>query len=131
MTFVKTILDTHIPVEPGGAQRAPKYILDVFRKLRQQWQEHAQVINGNLEFGNPTSGPVNINGVWQTAVTPSTPNTDFVITHNLGRVPANYNPTMKSAACDVYESPTANPNPETQIILRATAASVNLTFFMY
>jgi hypothetical protein len=133
MTFIKTLLDTHIapPHDPIHSNPIAKPIIGVFRKLKQQWQEHAKVINGNLEFGSPTAGPVNINGVWATVTTPVTPNTDFVITHNLGRVPVNHAPTTKTAPVDVYVSPTPNASPNTTIILRATTGSVPLTFFMY
>ena len=126
---IKTILDTHVP--PHLRSNIAKPVLDVFDRLKQQWQEHSKVINGGLEFGSPTAGPVNIKGTWKTATTPGTPGTDFTITHNLGHSVVNHNPTTKSAACDVYLSPTANADPEHTVILRATAAGVDLTFFLY
>jgi len=127
MSFVKSILNTHIPDHNNIA----KPVLGVFQRLTQQWQELAQVINGTVEFGNPTSGSVNIQGRWATVTTPVSADTDFVVTHNLGRPAVNHSPTTKSAACDVYLSPTVNPSPNTQIILRATVGGVALTFFIH
>ncbi len=91
----------------------------LFMMLQQFWQQLARVINGNIEFGNPTSGPANINGVWITTTTPAAANADFTVTHNLGRPAVGYI-LMQSInnAGDIYTSPTANPSPNTQLILR-------------
>lgn len=98
--------------------------------MKRLYELLAQAFNGNVEFGNPTSGPANIRGVWASIVTPGAPNTDFTITHNLGRPCVGYIVMTKNAACDVYTSPTANAAPNTTIILRATAATVALTIFL-
>lgn len=102
-----------------------------WQSLQRIYQLVAKAINGNIEFGSPTAGPLNINGVWATPTTPGTPNTDFTITHNLGRQAVAYLICAKNAACDVYVSPSANPNPTTQLILRATVANVALTLFIF
>lgn len=99
--------------------------------LQQIYQLVAKAINGNIEFGSLQSGPVNINGVWKSAVTPAGVNTDFIVTHNLGRPAFSYLVTAKNAACDVYTSPTANGLPNTQIILRATTGTATLTLFLF
>jgi len=99
-------------------------------RFRRVYDLVQRAVNGNVEFGNPTSGSSNIRGNWVTVTTPGAPNTDFTVTHNLGRAAVGYIVMTKSAACDVYTSPTANPNPTTQLILRATAAGVNLTVFV-
>jgi hypothetical protein len=99
--------------------------------LRQVYERISRVVNGNVELGNPTSGPANIRGNWTSVTTPGTANTDFTVTHNLGRPAVGYLVATKNAACDVYTSPTANPNPNTQIILRATVINVNLTIFLF
>jgi len=98
-----------------------------FQKL---WVQLAKVINGNIEFGNPTVGPSNIRGNWVSVTTPAVANTDFTITHNLGRPAVGYIVMTANAATDIYTSPTANPNPNTQLILRATGTSVALTIFV-
>jgi hypothetical protein len=127
MSYIKPILDTHVAPHNNIA----KPVLGVFQRLTQQWQELAQTLNGTIEFGSPTSGPVNVKGSWKTATTPAVINTDFTVVHNLGHPVVNHTPSTKNAACDVYISPTANPKPNTQIILRATVGNVALTFFMY
>lgn len=102
----------------------------LWQRVRQLYEKLAQAINGNVEFGNPTSGPANIRGVWSSVVTPGAANTDFTITHNLGRPCVGYIIMTKNAACDVYTSPTANGAPNTTVILRATVATVALTIFL-
>lgn len=102
----------------------------IWNRFRNVYNIIQKAMNGNIEFGNPTSGPANINGVWVTVTTPGAANTDFTITHNLGRAAVGYIIMTKNAACDVYTSPTANPNPTTQLILRATGTTVALTIFV-
>jgi hypothetical protein len=104
---------------------------------RQIYEQLARVVNGNVGFGNPTSGSDNIGGQWgkvnesTTIVTPATPNTDFTVTHNLGQPAVGIDVKSKNKAVDVYTSPTANPHPATQTILRATAASATITLFIH
>jgi hypothetical protein len=128
MSFIKPLLDTSVGVGITN-KMIPQPVQRVFMKLKQQWIEHAKTINGNIEFGSPVGGPININGKWVTSTTPVTPNTDFVVTHNLGRIPVDHTPRTKNAAVDIYLSPTPNATPTTTIILRATVGSVNVTFF--
>jgi len=102
----------------------------IWRKFRNVYNRIQTAVNGNIEFGNSTSGAGNIRGTWVTVATPGAANTDFTITHNLGKPATGYIVMTKNAACDVYTSPTANPNPTTQLILRATGSTVNLTIFV-
>lgn len=102
-----------------------------WQSLQRIFQLVTKAINGNIEFGNPTAGPVNINGVFANPTTPGAPNTDFTVTHNLGRNIGGYLIIGKNAACDIYTSPTANPNPTTQFIFRATVGTVNVFMFIF
>lgn len=102
-----------------------------WQSLQRIYQLVAKAINGNIEFGSPTAGPLNINGVWTTLTTPGAPNTDFTVVHNLGRTAVAYLVTTKNAAVDVYTSPSANASPTTQIILRATVGTVAITMFLF
>lgn len=61
-------------------------------------------------------------GLEYSVTTPATPDTDFVIEHQLGRVVESWLVVHKSAACDLYLSPTAQT--DSRLILRATVASV-------
>jgi len=95
--------------------------------LRSVYQNLVNVINGNLGFGDGTNAD-NINGVWINVVAPVAPNTDFTVTHNLGRLPVGYWPMQKDRACDVYTGSVAATT--TQLTLRATAASAVLRLFV-
>jgi hypothetical protein len=107
-----------------------------WQAFQQIHQQLANVVNKNIEFGNPTSGPANIKGQWgsvagsTTIVTPAA-NTDFIVTHNLGQPAVGVDIKSKNATVDVYTSPTVNASPNTQIILRATNASVTITLFIH
>lgn len=102
-----------------------------WQSLQRIYQLSAKAVNGNIEFGSPTGGPININGVWATPTTPGAANTDFTVVHNLGRAAVAYVVCAKNAACDVYTSPSVNSSPTTQIILRATGTTVALTLFLF
>ena len=100
-----------------------------FQKL---WVQLAKVINGNIEFGDPAlggNGGGNINGTWVTVTTPAV-GTTFTVQHNLGGPAAGWIVFDKSAACDVWRSPTSAPNPNSQLNLEASAAGVQLKIFV-
>lgn len=115
---------------PATLQTQPLDRPKWWQALQKIYQQVATAINGNIEFGSPTAGPLNINGVWAQPVTPGAANTDFTVVHNLNRAAVGYIVCTKTAACDVYTSPSANASPTTQIILRATATGVTLTLFI-
>lgn len=50
-----------------------------------------------------------------------TADTDVVVQHGLGRASKGFTPSNPTAGAVIYLSPTKNPNPETQVILRASA----------
>lgn len=109
-------------------QFAPKWDLTKFASmLKKLWIQLAKVVNHGISFGNPTSGADNISGVWTIFTTPVA-NTDFVITHNLGRIPVGYLVMTKSASVDIYTG--SVPADETTITLRATVAGVVVTMFI-
>ena len=119
------------------------------------YEQLARVVNGGLSFGiaydilfnspgNRKSSD-NIDCVWLAWVTPATANTDFIITHNLGRKLNAYLIARKSGAVDIYDSPTNNtiPNPaqpnvtwldlygKQQYALRATVANVEMVLLLF
>ena len=101
-----------------------------------RWKDLENTLNYNMEFGSPADATTgnpgsqgNIKGKWVTVTTPSTPNTDFVVTHNLGSVPAGIDLKQKSAACDVYNG--SQPHTTTTATLRATTANTVLTLFVH
>lgn len=97
------------------------------RMLSKMWENLARLINGNVTFGDGTNID-NINGSWINVTAPATPNTDFVVNHNLGRLPSGYLIMEKDRACDVYTG-SAAPT-KTQITLRVTVASAVLRMFI-
>ena len=99
-----------------------------WRMLRRLWEQLARIVNGLISFGDGLKSD-NIAGVWVAVTTPAA-NTDFTVTHNLKHVCVGYLVMTKSAACDVYTSPTANVDSTHTIILRATVNAVNLKMFL-
>lgn len=95
--------------------------------LRSVYQHLTDVINGKIGFGDGTNHD-NIDGAWINVVAPAAPNTDFTVTHNLGRLPVGYWPMVKDRACDIYTGSVAATN--TQLTLRATVASAVLRLFI-
>jgi len=61
--------------------------LDDSHYQRRRIEDVSRAINGQIEFGDPKSGPINVSGFWVDITTPSTPNTSFTVNHNLGRIP--------------------------------------------
>lgn len=96
--------------------------------LSKLWRFLASIINQGITFGDGTSLD-NINGFWTNLTTPATPNTDFVVTHNLGRVPAGVIVALKGAAVDIYNGSVVAS--KTTITLRATVSTtVRLFVFL-
>jgi hypothetical protein len=114
-----------IPVQvPFGTKRG---LSQLYKALQQAWTALALAVNGNISFGNPTSGAVNISGAW-VSFTVATANVDQTLTHNLGRIPAGYIVMSKSEACDVYNGSAAST--QTQITLRGTVAGAIVELFI-
>jgi hypothetical protein len=96
--------------------------------LRRIYERLARVVNGQISFGDGVNAD-NIDGVWASATTPGVANTDFVIAHNLGRVPVGYLPVRKSAATDIYTGTVAATT--IQLTLKATGTNVDVTLFIF
>ena len=96
--------------------------------MRRIYEQLAKVVNGNVSYGNPTTGADNINGKWVSVTAPAGANTNFTVTHNLGRIPTGVHVMTKDRACDVYTGSIAATT--TQITLRATVGSAVLTLFI-
>lgn len=105
----------------------PKELNGFANMLQKSWRNLTTLINNKIGFGDGTNHD-NIDGVWANVVAPVAPNTDFVVTHNLGRVPVGYWVMQKDRACDVYTGSVAATS--SQITLRATVASAVLRLFI-
>src|SRR5262249_14994748 len=97
-----------------------------------------KALRGNISYGgqgsnpsNPTLGLVtdNIDGNWGTVSDSGVADTEFVVTHNLNRVPIGFHVVRQSAAGSFYDSGTAWTS--TQIFLKCSAANVAATFFIF
>jgi hypothetical protein len=97
-------------------------------QLQQLWQQMAQTVNHHISFGDGSQAD-NIDGVWATAITPTVPDTDFVVQHNLQRIPVGVDLKMKNAACDIYLG--SVPATSTTITLKATGINVTVSLFIH
>ena len=95
-------------------------------RVRKVYEQLAIAFNGLIGFGDGTNRE-NINGNWVSFATPGVANTDFTITHNLGRIAVGYIIMSKTATCDLYNGSIAGT--KTQITLRATVPGVNINVF--
>jgi hypothetical protein len=116
---------SYIPTDKPGVNPSP---LRLFANaILRVWQLLAQVINGNVSFGNGTASD-NVSGVWATAADTGLANTDFTITHNLGRIPVGYLIMTSNIATDIYTGSVAATT--TQITLRSSASHAAITLFI-
>jgi hypothetical protein len=113
------------PIIPFGSNLTVNSLIAI---LQTAWKNLVSlVINGHIGFGDGSKSD-NIDGVWVSISTPGSINTDFTVTHNLGRVPVGYLAMTKSAACDLYNGSIAWTS--TQMTLRATTAGVTINLFV-
>jgi len=105
----------------------PPELNNFVQMLQKSWRNLTTLINNKIGFGDGTNKD-NIDGVWANVVAPVAPNTNFVVTHNLGRVPVGYWVMQKDRACDVYTGSVAATS--SQITLRASVASAVLRLFV-
>ena len=103
------------------------WLRDFALTLRRQHEEIARALNGRIGFGDGTDSE-NIEGTWVSVTTPGTPNTDFTVTHGLGRLPVGYLVMSKAAAVDVFDGSVAATI--SQITLKATVGSVAIKLFI-
>lgn len=101
----------------------------------------ARSINGRIDFGSPQGQskkvPGNIDGTWPgtltggyTITTPGVADTEFTVTHNLGRIPTGYEVKSKDKAAIVYDS-RKNLWTTTQMFLKCNVATVQIVLFVH
>jgi hypothetical protein len=98
-----------------------------YRSFKRVWEQTARVINGGISFGAGTTKD-NIDGAWVAVANTGAANTNFTVTHNLGRVPVGYLVMTKDRAVDVYTGTIAATN--TQLTLKASVANAVVTLFI-
>lgn len=97
------------------------------RMLLKIWQNACFIWNGGISFGDGVKTD-NISGVWASVADTGVANTDFTITHNLGRIPVGYLTMTASKATDIYTGSVASTT--TQITLRSSAANAAVSLFI-
>lgn len=111
------------------------------RVLSDMWEEINRVVNTNLTLGSPQAQASkqagNIQGTWPgslkngyTIQTHATPNTEFIVTHNLGKIPTGYDVKSKDAAGIVYDSRRQSWT-KTQMYLKCSVSSMNIVLFVH
>jgi len=98
-------------------------------------QENVDITNiinclkGNVRFGdgNNGSGGENINGQWAVFTTPATPNSEFIIAHEIGAMPVGWLVVAKNKAADLYTG--VGKWTDNLAYFKCTVASVNFRIF--
>ena len=96
-----------------------------------------KILDGNVELGGISGigtgatsfGGGNMNVAHAGATSPNPANSDFAVTHNLGRVPSSFLVTNRSAPCNVYGGGTSWTT--TQIFLICDTVGVLLNFMIF
>lgn len=111
----------------NGGDNSEKVLRDTYKALR-----------GNISYGkqgfnkqNSTLGLVtdNIDGNFDAVADTGIADTEFVVTHNLNRVPIGFHVIRQSKAGSFYDSGTAWTT--TQIFLKCGTANVAAIFFVF
>ena len=88
MRVTLNLLPTAPPDDPKllGA-----YMLQVLSDLAMQLSALSNILNGQLTFGDTTSGSIdNMSGAMLAVTTHATPGTEFAVAHNLGVIPSGF-----------------------------------------
>lgn len=98
-------------------------------EIQKRHLDIARAINGGLEFGSPSIGLKNVLGFWVDISTPSSPDTEFTVNHNLQYIPTGILIFAVDKAAIIYVS--RKPSwTITQAFFKANLASVSLQAFV-
>jgi len=112
---------------PGEANNYKKMMKDVYKALRGNISYGHQGFNkNNITLGLVTD---NIDGNFDAVSDTGVADTQFIVTHNLNRVPIGFHVVRQSLAGSFYDSGTAWT--DTQIFLKCSTANVAATFFVF
>jgi hypothetical protein len=95
-------------------------------QLQYNLQLLGKVIAGNVSFGHSTSNTdqdINLDCFKVTGTAPGTANTEFAISHSLGRIPIGFLVASVDQAAIIYKSTTAWTS--SHVYLKCNVASVN------
>ena len=98
--------------------------------FRRVWEDIYKLVNRNISYGHQVNGQdQNIDGMLIEVPDTGLANTEFAVTHNLGRVPLFYDIKYMSLATQVFDSGTAWT--ASQIYLKSTTAHVKIRIFVH
>jgi putative copper export protein len=97
--------------------------------IQKRFFDITRAVNGNISFGNPKDGAVNITGSWQELVTPNVSGTEFTLTHNLGYIPTGIIVVSLDLPAVIYASRKSSWTTKVAFF-KANLASVALTGFI-
>jgi len=95
--------------------------------FQKAWQLLANGLNGHISFGDG-SKTGNLDGVWVSVTSNILVDTDFTVTHNLGRLPIGWLVFNQDKAASVYKGSVTWTS--SQMTLKASSASVSLLLFV-
>jgi hypothetical protein len=96
--------------------------------VRRRIEDISRVVNGGIEFGNPKTGSLNIQGFWVKLLTPGA-NVEFTVNHNLGYIPSGIIIISVDSATVIYSSRLASWTTK-QMFLKSSLAAVNLVGYV-
>ena len=118
------------PPTAGQLTGDPKQDVQILSKWIEQL---SYAVNGNVSFGSTTSntdGEMNIEGWKASGTSPVGANTEFAVTHNLGRVPFGFIVLSVSVAATIYQDLGGTAWSATTAYFKASAASVAYVIFL-
>jgi hypothetical protein len=111
----------------GEQSGVDDWLSKILGSLDKTYNRLASIINGQLSFGNGTDSD-NIDGVWVSVLTPTPGDTDFTVTHNLGRLPVGYILMEADLPSLIYTGSVAATT--TEITLRNATDGANIVLFI-
>jgi hypothetical protein len=98
---------------------------------KRRWYEDLfRLTNRNISYGHTVDGQdQNIDGKMVNVQDTGLIDTEFIVVHNLSRVPLFYDIKYISKACNVYDSGTSWTT--TKIFLKCSVANVHIRIFVH
>lgn len=112
---------------PRAPRIQPTGDIKIDNALRTMWEEIARAIDGNISFGTADGAPENMAGAWYAGTTGAA-DTDFTVTHNLGRIPQGWITINIDKAGVIYKG--SVPWTETEITLKCSTATTAIVIFV-
>jgi hypothetical protein len=117
-----------LDVSNSGDPQDYTSLIDRFRQATKKYVERlANILNGQISFGNGTALD-NMQGRWINVITPVAPDTDFTVTHSLGRIPVGFITIRTDKAGVIYLGTVAATAQD--LTLKCSTASTTIRIFV-